>query len=235
MKEFNIDHAAFPPFEGFPIEGIRFLEKLKRNNNREWFKQHKSEYDKFVKLPMQSFIAALRHRMETIIPEIDINPAKNIFRIYRDTRFGNDKTPYKTNVAAVFHLRGYWQDSAGYYIHIEPGTIYVGGGIYMPTSAQLKLVRSAISECKNEFSTIVENKKFKARFGTLEGNKLQRAPLGYSPDHPMIEWLKYKSYYTGLEWNEKECRTADFVIKVANVYGDLRDLIRFLNRALNKI
>jgi uncharacterized protein (TIGR02453 family) len=234
MKEFKIDQIVFPPFEGFPSDGIRFLKRLKKNNNREWFKQHKSEYDNLVKLPMQSFIAALRTSMETMAPEIEIHPTRNIFRIYRDTRFGNDKTPYKTNVAAVFHLRGHWQESAGFYIHIEPGTIYIGGGIYMPTSDQLKLIRSAIVDHASEFCSIVESKIFKSKFGTLDGEKLKRAPIGAPQDHPQIEWIKYKSYYTGVEWNEKECYTSKFIGKVTRVYSDLLPLIRFLNRALHK-
>jgi len=234
MKEFNIDQAVFPPFDGFPQAAIRFLKQLKKNNNREWFQQHKSEYDNFVKLPMQSFIAALRVSMETIAPEIDIHPTRNIFRIYRDTRFGNDKTPYKTNVAAVFHLHGHWQESAGYYVHIEPGAIYIGGGIYMPTNDQLKLIRSAISDRAREFCSIVESKSFKLKFGTLEGEKLKRAPLGFPHDHPSIEWLKHKSYYAGVDWNEKECFERTFVQKVTRIYGDLLPLIRFLNSALKK-
>ena len=134
-----------PPFAGFPSEGIDFLRRLKRNNNRRWFAAHKSEYLRLVKFPMQMFIASLKPHMEKLAPGIDINPHKNIFRIYRDTRFSRDKTPYKTNVAAVFHQRGHWQESAGFYVHVEPGNVYVGGGIYMPDSRQLKKIRQAIA------------------------------------------------------------------------------------------
>jgi len=234
MKEFKIDQSVFPPFEGFPSDGIRFLKRLKKNNNREWFNKYKTEYIDLVKLPMQSFIAALHLPMEGIAPEIDINPTKNIFRINRDTRFSSDKTPYKTNVAAVFHLRGHWQDSAGFYLHIEPGAIYVGGGLYMPNGDQLKLIRSAISDHADEFCSIVESKTFTSKFGALEGEKLKRAPLGFPLDHPQIEWIKYKSYYTGYEWDEKECYSGSFVQKVTRVYSDLLPLIRFLNCAIHK-
>ena len=104
----------------------------------------------------------------------------------------------------------------------------------MPTSDQLKLIRTAIDDRAEEFRQIVESKMFKKKFGTLEGEKLQRAPLGFPPDHSMIEWLKHKSYYAGLEWNEEECFSAKFAQKVVNVYKDLLPLIRFLNRALGK-
>jgi uncharacterized protein (TIGR02453 family) len=232
---FLLDESIFPPFEGFPVEGIDFLKRLKKNNSREWFAKHKSEYEDFVKLPMQSLITSLKAPMAGLMPEIDVNPKRSMFRIYRDTRFSKNKTPYKTHVAAVFHLRGHWQDSAGYYVHIEPGNIYVGGGIYMPDSQQLKLIRHAIAERAEEFRLIVESKIFKKRFESLEGEKLQRAPLGYPLDHPMIDWLKYKSFYTGVEWNEKECHSPKFLDKVVEVYKDLLPLIRFLNEALGKI
>ena len=98
-----LDQEMFPPFDGFPKEGIRFLKRLKKNNNREWFNNHKSEYEDFVKLPMQSFIASIAAPLAKIAPEIDVNPRRSMFRIYRDTRFSKNKTPYKTHAAAVFH------------------------------------------------------------------------------------------------------------------------------------
>ena len=229
-----IDIEMFPPFEGFPKEGLTFLKQLKKNNNREWFGKHKAEYEEFAKLPVQSLIASVKAPMAKVAPEIDVNQKRSMFRIYRDTRFSKNKTPYKTHVAAVFHLKGHWEDSAGYYVHIEPGVIYVGGGIYMPSSDQLKKIRHAIAEQSKEFLSIVQSKTFKKTFDKLEGEKLQRAPLGYPVDHPMIEWLKHKSFFTGVEWGEKECSSAKFVNSIMLVYKDLLPLIRFLNKALGK-
>ena len=234
IQQTSFDIEIFPPFEGFPAAGVEFLQRLKKNNNRDWFAKHKSEYEEFVKFPMQCLIASLKAPMKKIVPEIDVNPKRNMFRIYRDTRFSKNKTPYKTHIAAVFHLKGHWQQSTGYYVHIEPGNLYVGGGIYMPDSNQLKLIRHAIAEQQKEFSSIVESKPFKKRFVTLGGDKLQRAPLGYPTDHPMIEWLKHKSFYTGVEWKESECYSRKFIDKIVNVYKELLPLIRFLNEALKK-
>jgi len=234
MAKIFLDQEIYPPFHGFPKEGIAFLKQLKSNNNREWFKSHKSEYEDFVKLPMQSFIASLKPKIAKIAPEIDVNPKKSMFRIYRDTRFSKNKQPYKTHVAAVFHLRGNWQKSAGYYVHIEPGGIYVGGGIYMPDSEQMKKIRRAIADNPKEFLAIVGSASFSKKFGTLEGEKLQRVPLGFPKDHMMAEWLKYKSFYTGVEWEEKECYTPKFIDKVVGVYKDLLPLVRFLNSALGR-
>jgi len=229
-----LDEEFFPPFEGFPEEGIAFLRQLKKNNNREWFAANKLRYEEQVKLPMLSLIAALKGPLSGIVPEIEINPKKNIFRIYRDTRFSKNKLPYKTHVAAVFHLRGHWEESAGFYLHIEPDGVYAGGGIYMPDGPQLKKLRRAIATRPEEFLAIVRDKSFVKTFGTLEGEKLQRAPLGYAPDHPMVEWLKFKQFFTGVEWSPETCFRRKFPDAVASLYGELAPLIRFLNSALGK-
>ncbi len=229
---FQIDDQIYPPFEGFPGEGLKFLRALKKNNNREWFAKHKGDYEEFVKFPMESLIAALRRPIERFAPEIHVDPGRALFRIYRDTRFSKNKLPYKTHVAAVLHPRGHWSGSAGYYVHIEPGNIYVGGGIYMPDGDQLKKIRAAIAERSGEITSIIDRKSFKKKFGTFQGDKLHRAPLGYPPDHPMIEVLKYKSFYTGVEWVEKECNSSKFVDKIVVIYEDLAPLVRFLNAAL---
>jgi uncharacterized protein (TIGR02453 family) len=233
MKNLSpLDLEVYPPFKGFPREGLRFLKQLKKNNNRTWFNAHKSEYEEFVKLPMQSLIVALQPHVQAFAPEIDFNPKRAMFRIYRDTRFSKDKTPYKTHVAAVFHPRGHWQNSAGYYVHVEPGVIYVGGGIYMPDSDQLKKIRLAIDEDADEFLSIVATQKFKRLFYGIEGERLQRVPQGFEPEHPMAEWLKHKQFYTGVEWNDHECLTVKFIKKVTAVYKDLYPFIRFLNNAV---
>lgn len=229
-----LDIDIYPPFEGFSQNGITFLKKLKKNNNREWFGKHKSEFEDHVKLPMQSFIQAMKQPMTALAPEIQVDPKKSLFRIYRDIRFSKNKSPYKTHVAAVFHLRGHWEQSAGYYIHIEPGEVFLGGGIYMPDGNQLKNIRRAIAEQSQEFLSIVEHKTFKKRFGELKGEKLQRCPLGYSPDHPMVEWLKFKQFFGYVTWDEKECYTPKLVNKVIDAYKDLLPLLRFLNSALLK-
>jgi uncharacterized protein (TIGR02453 family) len=228
------DIEMYPPFEGFPKEGVTFLRKLKKNNNREWFGNHKPEFEEYVKLPMQSFIGAMKQPMFTLAPEILVDPKKSMFRIYRDTRFSKNKSPYKTHVSAIFHPKGHWEQSAGFYFHIEPGEVFLGGGIYMPDGNQLKSIRRAITDRSEEFLSIVGSKSFKKRFGELKGEKLQRSPLGYSPDHPMIEWLKFKQFFGSVSWDEKECYSPKLIDKVIEAYEDLLPLIRFLNNALVK-
>lgn len=229
-----IDLEEYPPFDGFPKEGIAFLRRLKRNNNREWFARHKSEYEDLVKAPMQSLVASLRPHFERFAPEYELNPRTAIFRIYRDTRFSSDKTPYKTHVAAHFVLRGAPKGflGSGYYMEVEPGGAYVGAGIYKPESDQLKKIRAAIDRRPKEFLAIVQAPAFKKRFGKLEGNTLQRMPKGYDDDHPMGEWLKLKQFFTGSSMPEVMAIRASFVKEAAAVCETLTPLVRFLNEAL---
>jgi uncharacterized protein (TIGR02453 family) len=195
-----LDLDVYPPFDGFPKEGINFFRKLKRNNNRVWFEQHKNEFDDLVKAPMQSFISALQPYFSGFAPEFDLHPSRSIFRIYRDIRFSQDKTPYKTHIAAHFVLRGKPKGfvGSGYYVEIGPEDIYVGGGIYIPESDQLKKIRNAIATRGEEFLSVVEDRKFKKLFAPFEWSRLQRVPRGFDENHPMAEWLKYKQFFVGV-------------------------------------
>jgi uncharacterized protein (TIGR02453 family) len=225
-----IDEDLFPPFQGFPKEGLEFLRKLKRNNNRPWFQAHKNQYEEFVRFPMQCLIASLAPRMTDIAPEMEFNPRKSIFRIYRDVRFSKNKAPYKTNIAASFEMRGKRSptETPGLYLGIEPGEIYVGGGLYMPTSPQLKAIRSSIALRPEEWLAVVEDPRFKKIFGGIEGEKLSRAPLGYPPDHPMIGHLRQKQFYTGVVLKEHACHSPKFLETVSRVFADIMPLMRWL-------
>jgi uncharacterized protein (TIGR02453 family) len=229
------DLEFYPPFDGFPRDGIGFLKRLKRNNTRAWFEKHKDDYEQTVKLPMQSLIVALRPHFEKFAPEFETNPRKSLFRIYRDVRFSKDKTPYKTHVAAHFVMGGKPKgvEGSGYYLHIEPGEVFLGGGIYMPDSDQLKRIRKAIAGRSDQFLAILGEKNFKKTFGTLRGDKLQRVPQGYEPDHPMGEWLKQKQFFVWVEWPESKCLKERFVNNVADVFESATPLVRFLNEAMH--
>lgn len=234
MKSSPLDLDVYPPFLGYPKAGIDFLRKLKRNNNRQWFERHKEEFETDVKLPMQSIIASLQPYFDSFAPQFDINPKRSLFRIYRDIRFSKDKTPYKTHVAAHFVLRGKPKgvEGSGFYLHIEPGEIFLGGGIYMPDNDQLKSIRRAIVERSKEFLMIVHNKSFVRRFKKIEGDKLQRVPRGYDAEHPMAEWLKLKQFFVGVEWKEDKCLKKSFVEEIAKVYQEATPFVLFLNDAM---
>jgi len=234
LKTPLIDQEIYPPFKGFPKAGVEYLRSLKRNNNRTWFEKHKSEFESEVKFPMQCLIASLQPYFESFAPEYDVNPKRSLFRIYRDIRFSKDKTPYKTHVAAHFVLRGKPKgtEGSGYYVHIEPGEVFVGGGIYMPAGDQLKKIRRAISDRQKEFLAIVTDKGFVKLFGAIEGERLKRIPQGYEEGHPMREWLKLKQFFVGVEWTEAKSFKPLFAKEVARVFETASPLVRFLNDAM---
>jgi uncharacterized protein (TIGR02453 family) len=229
----ELESQLYPPFEGFPKEGIEFLKRLKRNNNREWFEKHKSEYEMFVKLPMQSLVASLQPEFARFAPEYDLNPKRSIFRIYRDLRFSPDKTPYKTHAAAHFVLRGRPKGfvGSGFYLEINPDECYCGGGIYLPDGDQLKKIRKAIANRGEEFLEIVEDRGFKKKFAPFDWAKLKRVPQGYDQLHPMAEWLKYKQFFVGCGWPVARCSRPSFLEDIAGTCEQAAPLARFLNSA----
>lgn len=229
-----IDAAFYPPFNGFPREGIEFLRKLKRNNNRSWFQKHKTEYEELVRFPMQCLVATLAIKLHDEIPEMEFNPKRSIFRIYRDVRFSRNKAPYKTNIAASFQPRGAGAgiELPGLYVGVEPGEIFVGGGLYLPSGDQLKAIRRSITERPDELLDVVEDRHFEKRFGGILGDKLQKAPLTFPKDHPMIEYLKLKQFYVGVEWDdESRCYSRRFVDTVAAIFLDCMPFVRWLAKA----
>jgi uncharacterized protein (TIGR02453 family) len=234
MAEHLLDTLDYPPFEGFPKEALRFLARLKRNNRRPWFQAHKAEYEEFVRFPMQCLIASLAQQMADVAPDVEFHPKKSIFRIYRDTRFSRNKTPYKTNIAASFTLRGRQgpSESPGLYLGIEPGEIYVGGGLYMPTGAQLKSIRRSIASDPDAWLAVVEDRKFKRAFGGIDGETLQKAPLGYPRDHPMIAHLRHKQFYAGKVLDDSACLTPRFLGSVAGILTEILPLTRWLAKAV---
>ena len=227
------DQDLYPPFQGFPKEGLSFLARLKKNNNRQWFQKRKEEYEENVRFPMQCLIATLAGPMSELAPELSFDPKRSIFRIYRDVRFSKNKAPYKTNVAASFELKGKKNptETPGFYLGIEPGEIFVGGGLYMPAGPQLKSIRSSLVGHPEEFLDIVEDRRFKKRFGGIMGEQLLKAPLGYPKDHPMINFLRYKQWFIGEEWEDSACLTVKFADRVASAFAEGMPFLRWLIKA----
>jgi uncharacterized protein (TIGR02453 family) len=226
-----LDEHLFPPFTGFPKEGIRFLKSLRRNNNREWFQKHKTDYEEFVKFPMQCFIASLAQRMADEAPEFEFNPRRSIFRIYRDVRFSKNKAPYKTNIAASFELRGKKKgvtETPGLYIHIEPGEVFIGGGLYMPSGDQLKSIRRSIADHPERYLAVVQERTFRKLFNGIQGETLVKAPLGFPKDHPMIEHLRHKQFFVYRSLDEGICTNRRFIEIAASTYIPMLPLIRWL-------
>lgn len=233
MSPHPLEELSYPPFAGFPAETFAFLRRLKRNNNRVWFASHKAEYEEAVRFPMECLIASLRPRMADVAPEIEFHPRKSIFRVYRDTRFSNDKTPYKTNIAANFKARGPKAPTGapGLYVGVELDEIFIGGGIYMPDGTQLKSIRSSIAAKPDALTEVLEDPAFTRVLGEILGDRLQKAPLGFPKDHPMIEFLKLKQYYVGVELDPKECMKPKFLDTVERVFKASMPFMRWLQKA----
>lgn len=220
-------------FSAFPKEGLRFLRSLKRNNNREWFLEHKSIYEAAVRKPMESLVERLAEDFAQFAPEMVASPKVSIYRIYRDTRFSNDKAPYKTNTAAVFPRKGLDKhEGAGFYIHLATDELLIGGGLYMSLPEDLNEVRSRIARNHAEFRQILANPRFKKLFGGLEGIQLSRVPRGFAPDHPAADLLRYKQYLAGRTLDPEKALQSDFYETVKKTYQEMVPFIRFLNEPI---
>lgn len=220
-------------FNGFPAETRRFLRQLRRNNNREWFLAHKDVYESKVKGPMIELVTALGDALRSFAPEMLVDPGRNMYRIYRDTRFSADKTPYKTHVAALFWPRGLEKGAgAALYFHLEPSDLLIAGGIYMPGPAELRAIRTHLLEHWEELRAIISARAFRKLFGSLEGERLARPPRGYPPDHPASELLRYKQYLAMIGYPAKLAEGPGLFPRILIAFACMMPLIRFLNAAL---
>ncbi len=213
---------------------IRFLTNLKKNNNKAWFDAHKDAY-----LDAKSDFEELVQRViiEYRKTDVDIGALQVkdcVFRIYKDVRFSKDKTPYKTHLAAGFNLGGKKVHFPGYYFHAEPGGLsFCGGGIWHPDVPELKKIRQEIDYNFKEFKEVIEERKFKKLFDSLDSEeKLSRAPQGYDEDNPALEYLKLKNYIAGISISDQELTSGNLVKKIVSTFKAMKPLIDFLSRAI---
>jgi uncharacterized protein (TIGR02453 family) len=219
----------------FPAETMRFLRALKRNNRREWFNAHRDDYESFVRQPMTAIVERLAVDLRAFAPELVASPKVSIYRIYRDTRFSENKTPYKTHAAAVFPRRGLPKhEGAGVYFHISPEEVWIGGGMYSPQAPQLLAVREHIAAHLKQFRTIVESPAFRKQLGTLEGGTLKRVPRGFAKDHPAADFLKRTQFIAGAEFPPTLATSPAFYKTLLTVFRQVVPLTRFLNAPLLK-
>lgn len=188
-------------FSGFPKDCLKFLKELAENNNREWFTQNRELYDTQVRLPAKQLIAVMADRFEDLGIPYRADDKTSMFRINRDTRFSKDKTPYKTNVGLFFPYvqsgsTGKPVENPGLYLHIESGQCFIGGGIYMPTPEQLKIIRTRLSERFDTWKNIISDKNFQSVFPSgIRGESLKTMPRGFESDDKAAEYIKQKQWY----------------------------------------
>jgi uncharacterized protein (TIGR02453 family) len=212
---------------------LKFLRALKRNNRREWFNAHRDDYQAHVRQPMTAIIEQLAIDFRDFAPDLVASPKASMYRIYRDTRFSENKTPYKTHIAAVFPPRGLPKhEGAGMYFHVSPDELWVGGGMYAPQTPQLHAVREHIAANLRQLRTIVESPDFKRRVGTLEGERLLRVPRGFPKDHPAADFLKYRQFLAGAEFPAALATSPKFYSTIVAVFRAVVPLTRFLNAPL---
>ncbi len=214
----------------------KFLEELDANNNREWFKANKGRYEHDVKEPMQEFIASMRAPLAKISKHIVADPSPvggSMFRIYRDTRFAADKTPYKTHAACQFrHETGRDAHAPGYYFHIGIGESHIGGGIWHPDNVVLGIIRDRIAAKPGEWKKVIGGRKFKSLLGDVGGDSLVRPPKGYDPEHKYIEYIKMKDFWAGLGLGKRTITGGGLYDSVVEIYQTASPLMKFLCDAL---
>ncbi|KAI9430640.1 hypothetical protein F5148DRAFT_990550 [Russula earlei] len=214
---------------------LTFLKNLKKNNVREWLEANRKIYDN-AKIDFTTLVTEVITQFGKKDTDIATLTAKEcVFRINRDVRFSNDKSPYKTNMGAYFSKGGKKSILSGYYFHFEPGNSFIGGGLWMPEADSIKKVRQEIDYSWEEFSAIIHNKKFVAQYGELqrrEGTVLIREPKGYEKDNPAIEYIKLKSWVASAPITDEDITGKNAVKKIVTAFETLQPMIIFLNRAL---
>jgi len=220
--------SAFP---GFPPEGLEFFRKLQRNNRREWFQPRKTTFEETLKQPMRELVSALNGAMKSFAPEYATDPDKAIYRIYRDTRFSKDKTPYKDHIAASFPRQGTpW--GAGLYFAVSHKQVEIGGGIYMPSPETLRAIRSHIAGHHEEFRKVVATRTVRELFQGLQGEQLTRVPKGFDREDPAADLLKYKQFLLYVELAPELATTASLCPEVVRHFRAMVPFLEFLNTPL---
>jgi len=220
-------------FPGFPAEAVTFYRGLVRNNTREWFQPRKAVYEEKVKAPMVELVTALDQAMMAFAPDYVTDPGKAIYRIYRDTRFSPDKTPYKTQISASFARRGMEKHgAAGYYIAISHKGVDVGRGIYMPPPETLLAVRTHIAERHEEFRRLASSPAIKRLLGGIQGEQLSRVPKGFCAEHPAADLLRYKQFLLFTTLDAAIVTTPRLFLELEKRFRVMAPFLDFLNAPL---
>jgi uncharacterized protein (TIGR02453 family) len=223
-------------FKGFPKDFFVFLEELKANNNRAWFNTNKNRYHQSVVSPISEFIVGMAPRLNEISPHYIADPKPHggsMFRIYRDTRFSKDKSPYKTHAAVQFrHEAGKDAHAPGFYLHLASDGLLFGGGIWQPPGPQLNIIRDYIADNARSWARISNSTKVK-EVGGIKGDSLKRPPRGFDAEHVHIEDLKRKSFYVMTEAPPKHALKPGFIDEVTDAFRRAAPLNRFITGALD--
>lgn len=206
-------------------EVLEFLGELAQNNNRPWFQDHKEEFGS-AKTEMDSFFKSIDQGLK----ELDEFQEYKFYRIYRDIRFSKDKTPYKNHFSAIFQ-RKQPQNRGSFYIHIQPGNTFIGGGFWGPERDDLLRIRKAIA-MENDLELILNEKKFKSNFGNMRGDQLKNVPKDFEKEHPRSELLKFKQFLITKNYSDKEVLNERFVEMVVRDYQLMKPFFIYMTEVL---
>jgi len=220
-------------FEGFRPEAIQFLADLAMNNERAWFQPRKADYERLLKEPLAALCAALAERLAELGVPLTADPVRSPFRIYRDTRFSRDKSPYKTHLGADFPWAGggaeeWGGHGIGGYFHLQPGEIYVGGGMWHPATPRLAAWRALVDRAPDQVHGAITEPGFRAAFGRVTGDSLKRVPAGYPADHPDAELLKLKDVTFGRRLSDADAYSPELPDTVARSFAAALPVLRLL-------
>jgi uncharacterized protein (TIGR02453 family) len=213
-----------------PSSSFDFLKLVKKNNNRDWFNANKDRYLKEHEA-MIAFADALLFEMNRHDTIETASGKKSLHRIYRDTRFSKEKTPYKTNWSGGFS-RATKKRRGGYYFHIEPGNSFVAGGFWGPAANDLRRIREEIAYDAAPFRKVLKSKSFKETFGSLKGEQLKSAPQGYPNEHENIDLLRYKQFLLVKKFTDKEVLSDQFLKQVNDAFKKMRPFLNLMSEVL---
>jgi uncharacterized protein (TIGR02453 family) len=221
------------PRPAFTPETLTFLRALARNNDREWFRAHKDEYEQSVRGPMIAVIERLATEFREFAPELVASPSQSLFRIYRDTRFSADKSPLKTHVAAVFPHRELGRlNGASLYMQVDAKTLLVAGGVYAPATRDLHAIRAHVAANFSRFKSIVQAPAFRRTTGGLRGDRSARTPRGFTVPEDVAEYLRFKQYLVWVEVPAALATSPRFFPTVVRFFRAAQPLVSFLNEPL---
>jgi uncharacterized protein (TIGR02453 family) len=223
-------------FPGFPPEAVKFFSGLARNNRRDWFQARKTLFEGQVKRPMLELVASLNREFAGFAPSFVTDPAKAVYRIYRDTRFSNNKKPYKEHLAASFHHGpGAAHAEAGYYFAISHKEVAIGGGLYMPDPKTLLGLRTLIAENHKDLRKILANRRLRTLLGDLQGEQLSRVPKGFQTDHPAADLLRFKQFVLYIVLPPELATTPALEPEILKRFRAMTPFLNFLTAPLENI
>jgi uncharacterized protein (TIGR02453 family) len=217
----------------FTPEGLRFLRGLKRNNRREWFEERRAIFELEVKAPMLALIERLTAGMAGYAPAHVRPAAKCLFRIYRDTRFSSDKSPYKSHLGAWWSRQGMEKTSgAGYYLHVSGTELVIAAGAYMPEKEQTLAIRRRLLDQHAEWRRLIQDRKLLRAFQVHDPMALSRPPKGFCADHPAIEWIKWRQWGVTAHLPAEEALRPDLAQVAEKRFRLATPLVSFLNEPM---